>query len=56
MVSTFILGAICGLLIGLAICYGKQIYGVYQNRDKISAISDLGSSIQHTADVFGLKI
>ncbi len=46
MVSTFILGGIVGLLLGLLICYYKQIKAVYDHRDVISSGSNLISSAQ----------
>lgn len=54
--ANFILGALFGLLVGLAICYGRQAYGLYQNRDKIGAVSNLADSIEQTFGAFGIKI
>jgi hypothetical protein len=47
MTSTFILGGIVGLLLGLLICYYKQIRLAYENRGLISAGSDLASASQN---------
>lgn len=45
----FLFGALVGLLVGLAIAYGKQALGLYHKRDAISAASDL-------ADALGYKV
>jgi len=47
MSSSFILGGIVGLLLGLAWCYWKQIQTAYQNRGLISSGTDLVSSAQN---------
>jgi hypothetical protein len=54
--SNFILGAIVGFLIGLAIVYGKQIWAVYENRDQISAVVNLADATQNAATAFGVKL
>ena len=41
----FLFGALVGLLVGLAIAYGKQALGLYQKRDVISAASDFASAL-----------
>lgn len=46
MTSTFLLGAIIGLLIGLVYCYWKQISFAYQNRDLLSSGANLASAAQ----------
>lgn len=42
--STFILGTLLGLVIGLLVCYWQKISTLYQNKDKISAVSGLVSA------------
>lgn len=54
--STFFLGALVGFLIGLAICYGKQAYALYQNKDKIAAVSGLADALGNVSDAFGWKL
>jgi hypothetical protein len=41
----FLFGALVGLLLGLAIAYGKQALGLYKKRDTISAGLDLAESL-----------
>ncbi len=42
--STFILGTLLGLVVGLLICYWNKVHSVIQNKDKISAVSGLVSA------------
>ena len=41
----FLFGALVGFLLGLIVCYGKQLLGLYQKRDVISAASDLYTAL-----------
>lgn len=47
MSSTFLLGGIIGLLLGLAWCYWKQIQLAYRNQDLISSGQNLYSDVQN---------
>jgi hypothetical protein len=47
VVSSLILGGIVGLLLGLLICYWKQLHAVYEQRNLIGAGSDLISAGQN---------
>lgn len=42
---TLVWGMLIGFLVGLALCYAKQIKAAYDNKDKISAVAGLGSAI-----------
>ena len=42
---TIIGAAIIGFLIGLVLCYWKQLKGAYEHRDEISAASDVVTGI-----------
>lgn len=46
MIASGMLGAIVGFLLGLLLCYWKQVKGLYENRDLISSGSNLASSAQ----------
>jgi hypothetical protein len=52
--STFILGGLIGLLLGLAWCYWKQIQLAYSNRDAISSAGNLLTDLQNIKD--GIKL
>jgi hypothetical protein len=45
--SSFLLGGIIGLLLGLAWCYWKQIQFAYQNQGLISSGSNLITDLQN---------
>lgn len=47
MVSSLILGGIVGLLLGLLVCYWKQLHALYEKRDIISSGSDLVDAAQN---------
>jgi hypothetical protein len=49
---SFLFGAIVGLLLGLIIAYWGQIKKVYQNKDKIGAISDASSALDELRAAF----
>lgn len=55
MVS-LLLGALIGILVGLAICYYKQIKTVVDNKDKIQAGANFISSGVNLLEQFGVKI
>lgn len=38
--------AIIGFLLGLIVCYWKQLRALYDNRDTISDVSDVGKGIE----------
>ena len=42
-----ILAGIIGFLIGLAVCYWKQIQTVYQNRDLIESGANVATDVQN---------
>lgn len=56
MNSTFILGALLGLAIGLVYCYWKAIRAAYDNRGLISSGSNLVDAGKDFANQLGLKI
>jgi hypothetical protein len=43
---------VIGFLLGLALCYAKQIKTLYDNKDKIAATSELGTAIGNFRDAF----
>jgi len=49
---TFLFGALIGLIVGLGICYWKQISSVYQNRDKITSAANLYDAVVGVKDSF----
>jgi hypothetical protein len=46
MISSLILGGIVGLLLGLLVCYWKQLHELYAKRDLISSGSNFVDSAQ----------
>lgn len=52
MTYAFLFGALLGLVAGLLICYWKQATSVIQNKDKISAVSGLFSSLENVKNAF----
>jgi hypothetical protein len=47
VISSAILGGIVGLLLGLLVCYYKQLHAVYEQRNLISSGSDVITSAQN---------
>jgi ethanolamine ammonia-lyase large subunit len=52
MTSTFILGALLGLAVGLLICYWNKAKAVYENKDKITAVSGLADALSNVGKAF----
>jgi hypothetical protein len=50
--SNLILGGIIGFLVGLLICYWKQIQSAYQNRGLISDVSAVSGGVSAAQDIF----
>ena len=55
MIWVGVLGAVFGLLLGLAICYYRQLKAVAQNTGKIGAVAGLVGSVGTALDAFGVK-
>lgn len=56
MILVGFIGAVIGVLLGLAFCYYKQIKSVVQNKDKISAGANFISAGVNLLEQFGVKI
>jgi len=56
MILVGFLGAVIGVLLGLAICYYKQIKSAVQNKDKISAGLNLVQAGANFLEQFGIKL
>ena len=49
---TFLFGALIGLIIGLGVCYWKQISSVVTNKDKLASIANLYDAAVGVKDSF----
>ena len=45
-------GMVIGFLLGVALCYAKQIKAAYDAKDKISALGQLSDAVGSVRDAF----